>query len=128
MAQLRSEAEYLNQRLVGSIVCKENYMGSSQSTVEKSANSTDASSNQTAKILLARKLNELIDHRGWNQSEVAGITGMTQPKVSQVRRCQLQNISLERLMQALVALGQRVEIVVRPSSRTGASGITVVQR
>lgn len=103
-------------------------MGSSQSIVEKRADSTNASSNQTAKILLARKLNELIDHRGWNQSEVAGITGMTQPKVSQVRRCQLQNISLERLMQALVALGQRVEIVVRPSSRTGASGITVVQR
>ena len=103
-------------------------MGSSQSTVEKSANSTDASSNQTAKILLARKLNELIDHRGWKQSEVAGITGMTQPKVSQVRRCQLQNISLERLMQALVALGQRVEIVVKPSARKGTSGIKVVQR
>lgn len=103
-------------------------MENSQLTVEKSADGMSVSANQTAKVLLARKLNELIDHRGWSQAEVAGITGMTQPKVSQVRRCQLQNISLERLMQALVALGQRVEIVVRPSSRAGTSGITVVQR
>ncbi len=103
-------------------------MKSGQSFVEKSADGATASLSQTAKILLAHQMNELIDHRGWKQSEVAEITGMTQPKVSQVRRCQLQNISLERLMQALVALGQRVEIVVRPPSRTGASGITVVQR
>ena len=46
----------------------------------------------------ALKLNELIDHRGLSQTETAAITGMTQPKVSQVRRYKLQNISLERLM------------------------------
>ena len=50
---------------------------------------------------------------------------MTQPKVSQVRRYKLQNISLERLMQALVSLDQRVEIVVRPARRAHAAGITV---
>ena len=52
----------------------------------------------SAKAALALKLNELIDHRGLNQTETAAITGMTQPKVSQVRRYKLQNISLERLM------------------------------
>lgn len=103
-------------------------MESSQPIVERNADSTTGSSNQTAKILLARQLNELIEHQGWSQSEVAGITGMTQPKVSQVRRCQLQNISLERLMRALVSLGQRVEIVVRSPSRTRSPEITVVQR
>ncbi len=46
----------------------------------------------------ALKLNELIDHRGLSQTETAAITGMTQPKLSQVRRYKLQNISLERLM------------------------------
>jgi predicted XRE-type DNA-binding protein len=50
---------------------------------------------------------------------------MTQPKVSQVRRYKLQNISLERLMQALVSLDQQVEIVVRPARRSRAAGITV---
>ncbi|AVJ29548.1 helix-turn-helix domain-containing protein [Achromobacter spanius] len=62
----------------------------------------------TAKVQLAIRFNDLIDERGLNQREVAALTGMTQPKVSQIRRYKLQNISLERVMHALVALGQRV--------------------
>ena len=53
------------------------------------------------------------------------MTGMTQSKVSQVRRYKLLNISLERLMQALVSLDQHVEIVVRPARRNDQAGITV---
>jgi predicted XRE-type DNA-binding protein len=79
----------------------------------------------SAKTILAIKLNELIDKRRLSQIEAAHITGMTQPKVSQVRRYKLQNISLERLMQALVSLDQHVEIVVRPTRRAHAAGITV---
>jgi predicted XRE-type DNA-binding protein len=78
-----------------------------------------------AKAVLAVKLNALIDKRGLSQTAAADITGMTQPKVSQVRRYKLQNISLERLMQALVSLDQHVEIVVRPARRAHAAGITV---
>ena len=79
----------------------------------------------TAKASLAVKLNDLVERRGLSQTEVAAITGMTQPKVSQVRRYKLQNISLERLMQALVSLDQRVEIVVRPAHRAHGAGISV---
>jgi len=79
----------------------------------------------SAKALLAIKLNELIEERGLSQAKAAKITGMTQPKVSQVRRYKLQNISLERLMQALVSLDQEVEIVVRPARRSHGAGITV---
>jgi predicted XRE-type DNA-binding protein len=79
----------------------------------------------SAKTLLAVKLNELIDRRGLSQTEAAEITGMTQPKVSLVRRYKLRNISLERLMQALVAFDQRVEIVVRSAGRAKAAGISV---
>ncbi|KAF7961931.1 XRE family transcriptional regulator [Cupriavidus sp. UYMU48A] len=82
----------------------------------------------SAKAVLAAKLNKLIDKRGLSQTEVAHITGMTQPKVSQVRRYKLHNISLERLMQALVSLDQDVEIVVRPARRAQAAGITVLAR
>ena len=78
-----------------------------------------------AKAALALKLNELIDRRGLSQTETAAITGMTQPKISQVRRYKLQNISLERLMQALVSLDQRVEIVVQPAQRTHSACIAV---
>ena len=79
----------------------------------------------SAKAVLAVKLNELIEKRGLSQTEAAGITGMTQPKVSQVRRYKLQNISLERLMRALVSLDQQVEIVVRPARRSHGAGIRV---
>jgi len=79
----------------------------------------------SVKALLAMKLNALIDERDLSQSEAAGIIGMTQPKVSQVRRYKLQNISIERLMQALVSLDQHVEIVVQPARRARGRGITV---
>ena len=79
----------------------------------------------SAKAALALKLNQLIDRRGLSQVEAAAIIGMTQPKVSQVRRYKLQNISLERLMQALVSLDQHVEIIVQPARRAHAPGISV---
>ena len=79
----------------------------------------------SAKAALALKLNELIDQRGLSQMEAAMITGMTQPKVSQVRHYKLQNISLERLMQALVSFDQCIEIVVHPAKRTDVAGISV---
>lgn len=78
-----------------------------------------------AKAVLAAKLNSLFDKRGLSQTEAAHLTGMTQPKVSQVRRYKLRNISLQRLMQALVSLDQRVEIVVRPARAARAPGISV---
>ncbi|WP_447922727.1 helix-turn-helix domain-containing protein [Achromobacter aegrifaciens] len=79
----------------------------------------------SAKAALALKLNALIDQRGLSQIEAASLTGMTQPKVSQIRRYKLQNISLERLMRALVSLDQHVEIVVEPARRAHSAGITV---
>jgi predicted XRE-type DNA-binding protein len=88
----------------------------------------------SAKAALALNLNELIEQRGLNQTAAAAITGMTQPKVSQIRRYKLRNISLERLMQALVSLDQEVEIVVRPArralalrtKRVRAKGVSVI--
>lgn len=79
----------------------------------------------TVKAMLAVKLNALIDQRELSQTAAADVIGMSQPKVSQVRRYKLENISLERLMQALVSLGQHVEIVVQPARRSQAAGITV---
>ncbi|WP_241332060.1 helix-turn-helix domain-containing protein [Burkholderia cenocepacia] len=85
----------------------------------------DDATELTAKAALALKLNTLIDKRRLSQTEVAARTGMTQPKVSQVRRYKLQNISLTRLMQALVSLDQHVEIVVQPAQCSRRAGVTV---
>jgi predicted XRE-type DNA-binding protein len=79
----------------------------------------------SAKSALAFKLNQIISLRGLSQNEVAEITNMTQPKVSQICRYKLQNISLERLMHALVDLNHNVEIVVRTANEMNSASITV---
>src|ERR1700681_3892936 len=72
----------------------------------------------TAKTILAKKINDILSSRGLTQSEAAGLIGLPQPKVSAIRHYKLRGISLERLMHALTALGQHIEIVVSPSSRS----------
>jgi predicted XRE-type DNA-binding protein len=79
----------------------------------------------SARATLALKLNRLLDEKKLSQAEAAGILGMPQPRISAIRNYKLQNISLERLMQALTALGQHVEIVVSPSSRRVPARIRV---
>lgn len=79
----------------------------------------------SAKVVLAAKLNSLIEKRRLSQAEAAHIGGMTQPKISQVRHYKLETISLERLMHTLVSFDQQVQIVVRPARAEHAAGITV---
>ena len=79
----------------------------------------------TAKAILAKKINDIIERRGLTQQEAARLLGMPQPKVSAVRNYKLRGVSLERLMQALIALGQRVEIVVRPANDRSPARINV---
>jgi len=50
---------------------------------------------------------------------------MPQPKVSAIRNYRLRGISLERLMQALTALGQHLEIKVMPSTGRSPARIDV---
>lgn len=85
----------------------------------------DVSQEGTAKITLAFKLNELLGQQGLSQSAASQLLGMPQPKVSAIRNYKLRGISLERLMQALLALNQQVEIVVKPGRRAGTSSIQV---
>ena len=79
----------------------------------------------STKAILAIKLNKLIESQRLNQAEAAKVLGMPQPKVSAIRNYKLQGISLKRLMQALTALGQHIEIVVTPSHRGAPAGIRV---
>jgi predicted XRE-type DNA-binding protein len=71
----------------------------------------------TAKAILAKKINDILANRGLIQADAAALLGMPQPKVSAIRNYKLRGISLERLMQALTALGQHVEIIVSPSTK-----------
>ena len=79
----------------------------------------------SAKAILAKKINDIVESRGITQVEVAELLGMPQPKVSAIRNYKLRGISLERLMQALTALGQHVEIIVTPSQTNARARIDV---
>jgi predicted XRE-type DNA-binding protein len=74
----------------------------------------------TAKVILAKKINDILDRRGLTQSAAAELLGIPQPKISAIRRYKMRGLSLERLMQALTALGQNVEIVVTPAKKKSA--------
>jgi predicted XRE-type DNA-binding protein len=78
-----------------------------------------------AKAALAKKINDILDTRQVTQSDAAKLLNMPQPKVSAIRNYELRGISLERLMLALTALGQRVKIVVNPSSAEAPPRIDV---
>lgn len=74
------------------------------------------------KAELARALNAVIHNRALSQTEAAALIGTSQPKISQITRYDLRNISVGRLLLALAALGQEVEIRINsspePDSRT----------
>jgi predicted XRE-type DNA-binding protein len=77
------------------------------------------------KVALARRINELISLRGLSQSEAAAEVGTSQPKISQIRHYKLNNISVGRLLQALVALGQRIDIVISPAGERTSPSVRV---
>jgi predicted XRE-type DNA-binding protein len=70
-----------------------------------------------AKAILAKKLNDVIGSRHLTQSYAAELLRMAQPKLLAIRNYKLRGISLDRLMRALTALGQHVEILVCPSTK-----------
>jgi predicted XRE-type DNA-binding protein len=71
-----------------------------------------------AKAELVRTIRVLIERRSLTQTDAARLLGTTQPKVSDLFRGRLDGFSMERLYRFLNALGQDVQIVVRPKPRT----------
>jgi len=75
---------------------------------------TDRGGDSPVKAQLARKIASLMRERGLRQIEAAGLFGVKQPDVSKLLRGDFRQFSMERLLRFLVALGQDVEISVRP--------------
>jgi predicted XRE-type DNA-binding protein len=59
----------------------------------------------------------IIKDRGLTQTEAGKILGIPQPQVSALARNRSGNISVGRLIDFLTALGQDVEITVRPTRK-----------
>lgn len=77
------------------------------------------------KRALADRVNEPISGRGISQNEAAAKIGTTQSKASQINRYNLKNISVGRPLQALVALEQHIDIVIRQSGYRTCARVTV---
>jgi predicted XRE-type DNA-binding protein len=69
------------------------------------------------KARLTLQIYRLIKRRGLTQTEAGKILGIKQPHVSGLMRGQSGAFSAERLMDFLTALGQDVEITVRPTRK-----------
>jgi predicted XRE-type DNA-binding protein len=66
---------------------------------------------------LVVRISHIISRQKLTQADAAQLMGIDQPKVSAMLAGQFRGYSVERLMRFLVALGQDVEIVVKPRKR-----------
>ena len=69
------------------------------------------------KARLTLQIYRLVKDRGLTQAAAGEILGIRQPHVSGLMRGQSGNFSVERLMDFLTALGQDIEITVKPTRR-----------
>jgi predicted XRE-type DNA-binding protein len=80
-----------------------------------------------AKAELVRRIRDLIAEQRLTQARAAELLGLDQPKVSALVRGRVEGYSLDRLFRFLGALGQRVEITVRPNAKdSGACEVVVL--
>jgi predicted XRE-type DNA-binding protein len=79
-----------------------------------------------AKAELANRICTVLARRRLTQAQAATILGVDQPKVSALIRGKLDGFSSDRLFRFLNALGQDVEIVVRPRRKSGGALTRVV--
>jgi predicted XRE-type DNA-binding protein len=70
------------------------------------------------KAHLTLQIYRIIKDRELTQAQAGTILGIKQPHVSLLMRNRSGNFSVERLMDFLVALGQDVEITVRPTRKS----------
>ena len=78
------------------------------------------------KARLTLQIYRLIKERGLTQAEAGKLLGIKQPHVSALMRNRSGTFSVERLLDFLTALGQDVEITVRPTRKDqGAVSVVV---
>ena len=75
-----------------------------------------------AKAELVHRIRDLIAERKLTQARAGELLGLDQPKVSALVRGRVGGYSIDRLFRFLNALGQQVEIRVRPTGASARSG------
>ena len=77
------------------------------------------------KVRLAVMINRLVAAQRLNQVTAAARLKVSQPKISALKNYRLDGLSVERLLNFLLALGQDVEIHIRPRKDRRAGTVSV---
>ncbi|MGB2608552.1 MAG: helix-turn-helix transcriptional regulator [Isosphaeraceae bacterium] len=75
---------------------------------------------------LVRRIRDVIAEQKLTQAKAAELLGLDQPKVSALVRGRVAGYTIDRLFRFLTALGQRVEITVRPNAKNPQERAVVV--
>jgi len=80
-----------------------------------------------AKAQIAYRICGILEKRKLTQKEAATVLGIDQPKVSALLRGRLEGFSSDRLFRFLNALDRDVEIIIKPTKKSGSTpGIRVL--
>ena len=82
----------------------------------------DKPEEELTKAELVWEIEQIMKKKKLSQKDAAKIMGINQPKVSALLRRRLAGFSVERLIHFLNALGQDVDIIVRPKPRGRKKG------
>jgi predicted XRE-type DNA-binding protein len=61
---------------------------------------------------LMHQIEEIVEKRGWTQSEAAKRCGVTQPRINDLLRGRISRFSLDALVNIAAALGQKVTVTL----------------
>lgn len=78
---------------------------------------------ELTKAKLVWEIEKIINEKKLTQTQAAKIMGINQPKVSALIRRKLDGFSIERLIHFLNALGQDIDIIVKPKPRNRKQAI-----
>lgn len=84
-----------------------------KSVFDAIADTQEEAMNMKLRAHLIDTLRARIESEGWTQAEAADRLGVTQPRISDLRRGKMHLFSLDKLVNMLGALGQEVEITVK---------------
>ena len=77
------------------------------------------------KAELVLRLDRTIEALGLTQRVAAKRIGTTQPELSKILKGKFSQVSLERLMRFLTALGHQIEITIGAAKPKGAGEVTI---
>ena len=79
---------------------------------------TEEAEELTAKSTMILAMKSVMTNRALTQKQAAKVCGTDQPTLSKVLHGRMESVTLDRLAHWLTALGQDVEITVRPAPAT----------